>query len=210
MPKIPSYTAATSLSSGDLLYAVIDPAGTPLSRKITVDNLFGAVPASLPIGWTDTLLYRAAADTIWMRRSTNPQSILISNSYTDGSNYERGFARWVSNVFEIGAEYGGSNNFRSVRLKGTASVNISSFGSDRVLFDNVGTTFLAPIKPNAVGTYDIGVSGNPWRDIYLRPSASLTPSANGDLCIEATSNTTLTFKLKGSDATVRSGTITLA
>lgn len=48
------------------------------------------------------------------------------------------------------------------------------------------------------------------RDLYLVPSASLTPANNGDLRIEATSNTTLTFKLKGSDGTVRSGTITLA
>lgn len=39
MPKIPSYSAATSWSSGDLLYLVRDPAGTPVSRKITVDNI---------------------------------------------------------------------------------------------------------------------------------------------------------------------------
>jgi hypothetical protein len=42
------------------------------------------------------------------------------------------------------------------------------------------------------------------------PAASVTPSTNGDLVVEATSNTTLTFKLKGSDGTVRSGTITLS
>lgn len=44
----------------------------------------------------------------------------------------------------------------------------------------------------------------------LVPSASATPATNGDLMIEATSNTTLTFKLKGSDGTVRSGTLTLS
>lgn len=47
-------------------------------------------------------------------------------------------------------------------------------------------------------------------DLLLRPGASLTPANNGDLVIEATSNTTLTFKLKGSDGTVRSGSITLS
>ena len=37
-----------------------------------------------------------------------------------------------------------------------------------------------------------------------------TPTLNGDFVVEATSNTVLTFKLKGTDGTVRSGTITLA
>ena len=46
--------------------------------------------------------------------------------------------------------------------------------------------------------------------IIQRPLASVTPPDNGDLVIEATSNTTLTFKLKGTDGTVRTGTITLA
>lgn len=44
----------------------------------------------------------------------------------------------------------------------------------------------------------------------LQPLASATPASNGDVVIEATANTTLTFKLKGSDGTVRSGTITLS
>lgn len=42
------------------------------------------------------------------------------------------------------------------------------------------------------------------------PPATVTPASNGQLTVEKTSNTTLTFKLKGSDGTVRSGTITLA
>jgi hypothetical protein len=46
-------------------------------------------------------------------------------------------------------------------------------------------------------------------DLTLHPSASLTPANNGDLAIEATNNTTLTFKYKGSDGVVRSATLTL-
>ena len=42
------------------------------------------------------------------------------------------------------------------------------------------------------------------------PSSSVTPGSNGQLTVEATNDTTLTFKLKGSDGTVRSGTITLS
>ena len=48
------------------------------------------------------------------------------------------------------------------------------------------------------------------RDIVQTPSASVTPANNGELMVEITNDTTLTFKLKGSDGTVRSGTISLS
>lgn len=44
----------------------------------------------------------------------------------------------------------------------------------------------------------------------IAPGSSVAPTDNGDVVIEATDNTTLTFKLKGDDGTVRSGTLTLA
>ena len=47
-------------------------------------------------------------------------------------------------------------------------------------------------------------------DLIQTPSASITPANNGNLVVEKTSNTTLTFKLKGSDGVVRTGTITLS
>lgn len=45
--------------------------------------------------------------------------------------------------------------------------------------------------------------------VIWRPAASATPPANGDLAFEATSNTTLTVRLKGSDGVVRSATLSL-
>jgi hypothetical protein len=47
-------------------------------------------------------------------------------------------------------------------------------------------------------------------DLTQNPSSSVTPTNNGELMVEATNNTTLTFKLKGSDGVVRSGTLTLS
>lgn len=47
-------------------------------------------------------------------------------------------------------------------------------------------------------------------NLTLAPSASRTPASNGDLVVEATSNTSVTIKLKGSDGTVRSVVLTLA
>jgi hypothetical protein len=46
--------------------------------------------------------------------------------------------------------------------------------------------------------------------IVLNPAASVTPAANGNLVIQATSNTSLAFKLRGSDGVVRSGSIALS
>ena len=47
-------------------------------------------------------------------------------------------------------------------------------------------------------------------NVIQTPGASVTPSSNGQLTVEATNNTTITFKLKGDDGTVRTGTITLS
>jgi hypothetical protein len=47
-------------------------------------------------------------------------------------------------------------------------------------------------------------------NLLLRPSDSINPANNGELVVEATSNTTLTFKYMGDDGVVRSGTITLS
>lgn len=42
------------------------------------------------------------------------------------------------------------------------------------------------------------------------PPTSATPDLNGDMVIQRTSNTSLTFRLKGTDGTVRQGSLTLA
>lgn len=47
-------------------------------------------------------------------------------------------------------------------------------------------------------------------DIVALLSASVTPANNGELMIQLTDNTHLAFKVKGSDGTVRTGTIVIA
>lgn len=57
----------------------------------------------------------------------------------------------------------------------------------------------APIGSSAADNFTIAEQGNNY-----------TPATSGELAIEATSNTTLTIKYKGSDGVVRSGTVALA
>ena len=47
-------------------------------------------------------------------------------------------------------------------------------------------------------------------DTVFTVSSSHTPAAVNELAVEATNNTTLTFKLRGSDGTVRTATLTLS
>lgn len=70
--------------------------------------------------------------------------------------------------------------------------------------------------PSTSGSYDLGATSTGyWRNVYaqnivLTPPASATPANNGEVTFQLTSNTSLTFKVKGSDGTVRSGSIALA
>lgn len=80
--------------------------------------------------------------------------------------------------------------------------------------NSTGATYMlaADATNNRVGInevapdYRLDVNGS----FGFTPGSSVTPVDNGDVVFELTNNTTLTVKAKGSDGTVRSGTITLA
>ncbi len=59
-------------------------------------------------GSVDLALQRDAAGTLAQRNGTNAQTFRLYNTYTDASNYERGFFRYTSNVFEFGHEAAGT------------------------------------------------------------------------------------------------------
>jgi hypothetical protein len=54
--------------------------------------------------------------TIAQRNGTNAQTFRLYNTYTNASNYERGFFQWNSNVLEIGSEGAGTGSERPVRI----------------------------------------------------------------------------------------------
>jgi hypothetical protein len=81
--------------------------------------------------------------------------------------------------------------------------NATGSGSNTATLNNTSATLT---KINGTSAHVLDVTGT----IRLTPPASVTPANNGQLMVEATSNTTLTFKFKGSDGTVRSGTVILS
>lgn len=71
------------------------------------------------------------------------------------------------------------------------------------------------IFPDATTTRDLGDPTHVWRAAYirslrLRPQAIEPPVTNGELTIQADSNTLLRFRYQGSDGVIRSGTLALA
>lgn len=71
------------------------------------------------------------------------------------------------------------------------------------------------IFPDATTTRDLGDPTHVWRSAYirslrLRPQAVEPPVINGELTIQADSNTLLRFRYQGSDGVIRSGTLALA
>jgi hypothetical protein len=73
----------------------------------------------------------------------------------------------------------------------------------------------ATLRPSVNGVGLLGRVAYRWQNVYsqnivLSPPASVTPANNGDVTFQLTSDTQLTIKVKGSDGTVRSASLTLA
>jgi hypothetical protein len=92
---------------------------TPLDLTFTA-SAANADPAVLTVD---------AADTLAQRRSTNPQAFRVYNSYTDGSNFERGVVAWSGNDLKIGFESAGSGT-------NTRQLHFHSGGNPRLYINN--------------------------------------------------------------------------
>jgi hypothetical protein len=80
---------------------------------------------------TDLVLARDAADSLAQRRTTNPQTFNIYNTFTSTTNHERGFLKWSSNVFQIGTEKGsGGGTARALEFQtdGVTRLIVSTTG----------------------------------------------------------------------------------
>lgn len=84
-----------------------------------------------------------------------------------------------------------------------------------MLVDPPAATGTASLGGAVHGTAATGVSRVAARadhvhPVRFAPGASNTPTNNNEVTFELTNNTTITFRARGSDGTVRSATITLS
>lgn len=183
---------------------------------LTEDNL-----PELDSFWLTVVPYSAiGSGVIWtvgpceFRQAANPINIFTSRDeavLTYGNQNISGEKTFLEDVYHSGFISINSHNpiGYNLSISGYAEIDYLLVNSD---FQVNGGTFYVNSVNNSVGVNttspqeDFHVNG----DILFTPSSTVTPPDNGDLMFEATNDTTLTIKYKGSDGTVRSGFINLA
>ncbi len=138
-----STTNTVSLVIAGVQRALIDLNGLSVAASATTGEIFRAgATAATP----DLALARDAANTLAQRSGTAGQTFRVYNTYTDASNYEFGFSRWNSNVFEVGTTFLGTGSVRPLRfLTGNSPRwEVSAAGHFLAVTDN---------------SFDIGASG---------------------------------------------------
>lgn len=188
-------------------FARVGAAGSHYSLFIPQggQNLTGVVQvqSTMGIGWassgsadfvdSDVVLRRDAANILAQRNGLSAQTFRLYNTYTDASNYERGFMRWNSNVLEIGTEYSGTGLARGILFD----------ASPRVAALSIGTTyntlkFTGHLQANTDNIYDIGASGaNRPRSIFVGTNGNF----GGALTVGNSANIGSGQYLTGSQAT---------
>lgn len=197
MAKISELGAITAITDSDLI--MITDAETSASKRITWANVKSSINTKLTIkGDSDDdvkiILSQANDDSdapdLVFRKARGSLSSLASVQANDVQMRIHAYGY-------DGTEYiqGGNMGF------------ISTDGDANGKFD---------LKTRVSGTlasrFSITSNGDTYvsQDLILTPSSSVAPANNGELVVEATNDTTLTFKLKGSDGTVRTASITLS
>jgi hypothetical protein len=89
------------------------------------------------------------SNIIEMLNGTNAQTFRIYNTFTDASNYERGFMRWSSNVLQIGAEAAGTGTLRKIAIVGN---NVGIGTTDPLWQFTVQSSGTAEAKIRTTGT----------------------------------------------------------
>lgn len=116
---------------------------TATTRCFIVGYLNGnnvQLASSTTFGWTagtdafaalETILVRDAAYTIAQRNGVNPQALRVYNTYTSGTDYERGKFAWESNILRIGTEKLGTGAARALELQtdGTTRLTLATNGT---------------------------------------------------------------------------------
>ena len=197
MAKFSQLTEITEITDSDLM--MITDAETSASKRITWANVKGSINSSLTI----------SSDSNNGARLTLQQA----NDGTDAPDFQFKKARGtVASPTTVQAS-DVISRFQAFAYDGTSYVQGGNFGFTATDGDGnatweiktrVADTLATRVKVDNTGT--LQATG----DFVHSPSTSKNPTSNGELVFEATNDTTITVKYRGSDGVVRSGTITLS
>jgi hypothetical protein len=113
----------------------------------------GLHSAGAGITFNETILGRAAANTLYQKNGANPQAFWIANTDDGAGNYERATLAWAANQFSIAGGAGGTGATRSLEFSGWGSV-----------------LFNATPVPGNDAARNLGGPANKWKDFFVAQS----------------------------------------
>lgn len=117
--------------------------------------------SSVPTGTLDLYLLRDAANIFGQRNSTFAQGYHLYNTYTSGSNYERGELKWVSNVLRLHTTTTGGT-VRNLSLGGSSlDLQTGTTLQSRFVINSSGH-----IIPQSHESYDLGSAAANMRQVF--------------------------------------------
>ena len=148
----------------------------------------------------DVFILRDASNTLAQRNSTNAQTFNIYNTYTDASNYERGFVRWVANTFEIGTDSSGAGSNRDILISPASDRTI--FGAAKEFAFHSSTFRITKSNTISWSSLDNNVNSG-FDDLFLERSSAGIMSINGNGSGAAIQMTEMTAPSAGASNTAR-------
>ena len=99
--------------------------------------------------------------------------MFVYNTYTDTATYERGFLKWTTNVFQIGADKGSVGGIaRSIDIQtdGTTRMSIAAAGTVNVVghFSAATKAFLIPHPTKSDKKLQYACLEGPENGVYIR------------------------------------------
>ena len=151
-------------------------AGTSSNARFTLSGSDLFLGSGVRVSWRDNaasnsgtidlILLRDAANTLAQRNGVNAQAFNLYNTYTDASNYERGFMSWshTANRLVVGTGALGTGTNRSIQLgAGNGGVSLLTSSTGRVdsfanefTINNTGGT--ERLRVDAVGSVRISTA----------------------------------------------------
>ncbi len=98
---------------------------------ITGGSISGATLSASAITLGTSGILQGGTNTVELRNGTNAQTFNVYNTYTDGSNYERGAMRWASNVLRIEPLAAGTGTLRPMELNAGTYMNFNVAGANK-------------------------------------------------------------------------------
>ena len=119
--KITELDALTAPDQKDLLYVVDDPSGTPVSKKVSLKNLFGSIPANTSVSGT-----LAVSGNTTISGANTVVSANLNITSTNGPKVNAGYVTLASKTV-----VGGNN---ATTVLGQGGLQGSIFWDDNYLY----------------------------------------------------------------------------